>query len=48
MDPKKSRSFIRTDTIDTDYTHIKADLRRIGVIAISFVVIMIALSFVIK
>lgn len=31
-----------------DYTYIKQDLKRIGVLAASFVVIMIALSFVIK
>jgi hypothetical protein len=46
MEPKKIRTFARGETINTDYTHIKADLRRIAVIAVSFVVIMVALSFV--
>ncbi len=31
-----------------DYTYIKQDLRRIAVLATSFVVILVALSFVIK
>ncbi len=31
-----------------DYTYIKQDLRRIAVLATSFVVVLVALSFVIK
>jgi hypothetical protein len=48
MDSKKLRSSMRAEVINTDYSHIKRDLRRIGLIALGFVVAMIALSFVIK
>jgi hypothetical protein len=48
MEPKKARSPFRAEAMDTDYTHIKADLRRIALIASGFIVVMIALSFVIK
>lgn len=33
---------------DPDYTYIKKDLKRIGILAGSFVVILVALSFIIK
>jgi hypothetical protein len=48
MDSKKLRTSMRSDSINTDYSHIKKDLRRIGIIALCFVVAMIALSFFIK
>jgi hypothetical protein len=35
----------RTTEFNPDYTYIRRDLRRIGVIAASFFVILIALSF---
>jgi hypothetical protein len=38
----------RTETFNPDYSHIKKDLRRIAIIAGSFVVVMIVLSFIIK
>ncbi len=47
----KSAAFIapqRQAEFNPDYTHIKRDLGRIGVLAGSFFVILIALSFFIK
>jgi hypothetical protein len=34
--------------ITFDYSHIKKDLARIGVLAVSFIVILVALSFILK
>jgi hypothetical protein len=48
MESRKLRSSMRPDPINTDYSHIKSDLRRIALIAICFIVAMVALSFVIK
>jgi hypothetical protein len=48
MDSKKPRYSMRIETLNTDYTHIKKDLRRIALIATFFVVAMVALSFVVK
>ncbi|MCX6025849.1 MAG: hypothetical protein NTY23_06295 [Chloroflexi bacterium] len=38
----------RSETFNPDYSHIKKDLRRIALIAGSFVVAMIVLSFILK
>ncbi len=38
----------RTTEFNPDYTYIKRDLGRIGIIAASFFVILVALSFFIK
>lgn len=38
----------RTTEFNPDYTYIKRDLSRIGIIAASFFVILVALSFFIK
>ena len=38
----------RSEAFNPDYSHIKKDLRRIALIAASFVVVMIVLSFVLK
>ena len=45
---RKMMRATRSDTFNPDYSHIKKDLRRIALIAGSFVVLMIALSFVLK
>jgi hypothetical protein len=50
---KSSRRATRAATTSTtefnpDYTYVKRDLRRIGVLAGSFVVILVALSFFLK
>jgi hypothetical protein len=45
MDYKKYRAIQQAELNNPDYTHIKRDLRRIFLIAISFLVIMVALSF---
>ncbi len=37
-----------TTEFDPDYTHVKNDLKRIGVLAGSFFVILVALSFFLK
>lgn len=46
---KSSRRTTRAATTSTefnpDYTHVKRDLRRIGVLAGSFLIILVALSF---
>ena len=47
MSPRAARA-TRSDTFNPDYSHIKKDLRRIALIAGSFVVIMIVLSFFLK
>ena len=38
----------RSEAFNPNYSHIKKDLRRIALIAASFVVVMIVLSFVLK
>ena len=38
----------RTTDFNPDYTHVKRDLRRIGVLAGSFFALLVALSFFIK
>jgi len=46
----KSAAFIapRTTEFNPDYTHIKRDLGRIGILAGTFFVILVALSFFLK
>jgi hypothetical protein len=48
MKEKKYRTASREDLKNPDYTYIKRDLRRILVIASSFIVVMIVLAFLIK
>jgi len=38
----------RTSDFNPDYTDVKRDLKRIGILASSFFVILIALSFILK
>jgi len=38
----------RTSEFNPDYTDVKRDLKRIGVLATTFFVILIALSFILK
>ena len=45
---RKTVRATRSETFNPDYSHIKKDLRRIALIASSFVVVMIVLSFVLK
>jgi hypothetical protein len=47
----KSAAFLapqRQTEFNPDYTHIKRDLSRIGILAVSFFVILIALSFFLR
>ncbi len=47
----KSAAFIaapRMTEFNPDYTYVRRDLRRIGVLAASFFVILVALSFVLR
>jgi hypothetical protein len=48
MKVKTYRSTSRDDLKNPDYTYIKRDLRRILVIASSFIVIMVVLSILFK
>ena len=49
MEGVSARSGIETTQAATfDYTHIKKDLTRIGILAGSFIVILVALSFFIR
>ncbi|MBN2086089.1 MAG: hypothetical protein JW748_12795 [Anaerolineales bacterium] len=48
MSEKKYRSSGRDDLKNPDYSHIKRDLRRILVIAGSFVVVMVVLAFILQ
>ena len=48
MSEKKYRTSGRDDLKNPDYSHIKRDLRRILLIAGSFVVVMIVLSFILR
>lgn len=41
----KSAASSRSTEFNPDYTHVKKDLRRIGILAGSFFVILVALSF---
>ncbi len=43
--PAVSRTQTPVDTFNPDYSYVKRDLRRIGILAGSFVLILIALSF---
>ena len=46
---RTSRAAVSSSTeFNPDYTHVKRDLSRIGVLAGSFVVVLIVLSFFIK
>ncbi len=36
----------RVETVNFDYTHIKKDLTRIGILAVSFILALVGLSFV--
>jgi len=38
----------RTNEFNPDYTDVKRDLKRIGILASSFIFILIALSFILK
>jgi hypothetical protein len=38
----------RATEFNPDYTHVKRDLRRIGILAGTFAVILVALSFVLR
>ncbi|HLB45848.1 MAG TPA: hypothetical protein VJL59_02370 [Anaerolineales bacterium] len=38
----------RSETIDADYTHVVSDLKRIGLLAGSLIVVLVVLSFFIK
>ena len=46
--PAEPRPASRRELAEFDYTHVRTDLRRIGVLAGSFLVILIALSFIIR
>jgi len=48
MKDKRYRATTREDLKNPDYSYIRRDLRRIFLIAVSFIVIMVALSFVFK
>jgi hypothetical protein len=48
MSEKKYRTSGRDELKNPDYSHIKRDLRRIFLIAGSFVVVMIVLSFILR
>jgi len=48
MSEKKYRTAGREDLKNPDYSHIKRDLGRIGLIAGSFVVVMIVLAFILR
>ena len=37
---------VRVETANFDYTHIKKDLTRIGLLAASFIIVLVGLSFV--
>lgn len=43
--PAVPRTQTPVETFNPDYSHVKRDLRRIGILAGSFVLILIALSF---
>jgi hypothetical protein len=45
---KKYRSSARDDLKNPDYSYIKRDLRRILLIAASFVAVMIVLAFILR
>ncbi|HLE30436.1 MAG TPA: hypothetical protein VI793_20100 [Anaerolineales bacterium] len=36
---------VRAETVNFDYTHIKKDLTRIGILAASFILLLVGLSF---
>lgn len=44
----RTASATRTEIIQADYTHVVSDLRRIGLLAGSLIVVIVALSFFIK
>lgn len=46
--PTLARRFSTTTEFNPDYTHIKIGLKRIGVLAGSFIVILVILSFFLK
>jgi hypothetical protein len=49
MEGVSARSGIETtQAVNFDYTHIKKDLTRIGILAGSFIVILVVLSFIIR
>jgi hypothetical protein len=45
---RKPRTASRDDLTNPDYSHIKRDLRRIVLIAGSFVAVMIVLAFILR
>ncbi len=48
MKEKRYRTATRDDLKNPDYTYIRQDLRRILLIACSFIAVMVILSFVFK
>jgi hypothetical protein len=48
MAEKKYRTASKEDLNNPDYSHIKRDLRRIFIIAGSFVAVMIVLAFILR
>ncbi len=46
--PTLTRRFSSTTEFDPDYTQVKVGLKRIGVLAGSFIIILIALTFILK
>lgn len=47
MDYRKYRTALKDELKNPDYSYIRKDLRRIAMIASSFIIVLIALSFVI-
>lgn len=48
MSSKKKRVASRNELANPDYSHVKSDLRRIFIIAGSFIAVMIVLAFVLR
>ncbi len=46
--PNLTRRFSSTTEFNPDYSQVKVGLKRIGVLAASFIVILIALTFILK
>jgi hypothetical protein len=48
MSSQKQRKTYRDELSNPDYSFIKRDLRRIGIIAGSFIAVMIVLAFILR